>query len=51
LKRERTEIETVLEDLTVLEQGCIRFNHRVFLANLLFRKITSNVDNMLKLIN
>ena len=40
-----------MEDGRVLEQGCIRFDGRVFLANLLFRKIESNIAKIVDLIN
>ena len=43
---ERTEIETVLSDKSLVEQGCFRFNKQVFMLNLFFRKIECNVANI-----
>lgn len=50
LKREATEIETILADRHILEQGTVRFNGKIFMTNLILRRITSNVENMNKLI-
>lgn len=43
---EKNEIETVILDDSVLEQGTIRFSGLVYMATLVFRTIHCNFDNM-----
>ena len=43
---ERTEIENILSDNSLIEQGCFRLDDRAFILNLFFRKIECNVDNI-----
>ena len=50
LADERTEVESVLPDGTLLEQGSIRFHKSIYVQNLFLRKVGSNIDNMKKLI-
>ena len=43
---EKFEIETVLADDTVLEQGSIHFKNSIFVSTMVFKKINCNYDNM-----
>jgi hypothetical protein len=43
---EKNEIETVLTDDQVLEQGTIKFNAQTYIATLFFKTIGCNFDNM-----
>ena len=36
----------MLSDRTLFEQGCFRFDKRVFVLNLFYRKIVSNIENI-----
>jgi len=50
MRIERNEIENYLAEHTLLEQGCVRFDSRIYISTLYFKKIDSNYKNMQLLI-
>ena len=51
LQQERDEIEEVLEDNTLIEQGCVRFDSHIYITTSFFRRIICNHANMRSIIN